>query len=297
MNDQEKILNRRQFFKYTFATGVGTAAVSYSPPSEAFAFTAAGIATGEAIGEATKPLIERGKDMLLDQYNQFIGAFLNASVETTASSGQNILTALQETLNSEISRGTAPMPSSCDRKAEGEQQYASTVNRDSIYETFYNTENLNYKEYIASTPVVNMESGFAYSWNSFGDGNIDDVATKANVVQFYLQLGYTDEFDKTGNTKNISSILRRKLARAILNNHLSNQLTDYHKTFAQRVDSTFHSEDWRHNISDLASPTPLAKELIMQIATENQVLYEILLSKQRLLTLDCLVAIAAIKNK
>ena len=232
--------------------------------------------------------------MVTEEFLDYMNSLMDFEVQAIAKTGDNVINAIKETDNSRTSRLVAPMPNICANYVYNQNSYERDVFSQSLKQTLNEKSNHNYKQLLSTRTDVDYLLGLAYSWNSFGDGDLTELNDKATVTQFYLQMAFINEDEHNFVSKNIGwneiapGILRRKLIRTVLNSHLTKVLTDYYRETVERIDTTYHSEEWRSYITSVANPVPLMKSLTIEKAFENKIQYEISLSKQKLLLLDCL---------
>lgn len=294
-------IDRRQFFKYAVGGAIAGGGVTYSSPSNAFAFTAAAIATGEQIGWMAKPLIDQGRDLLIESMKDLFSSTSGAVGHAISQSGDMKIKAIEQSWNTEWKRKTQPLGNECAYQEISELSIASAADDRSINLALNDKTKLRYKYAVTNELEVDYNTAISYAFNSRGDLKLDSSKRK-NLTTFYMHLGNIPTTYKLerelgiGWEKDAGKLIREQMIAAHLNRHLAGQLSNRHASIKLKIDGTYSSTPWRDSLNETSADLTMAQQLILLQAAQNEVLFEQLLSEQSLLTTDCMKALEKLES-
>ncbi|MFM2668578.1 twin-arginine translocation signal domain-containing protein [Vibrio mediterranei] len=294
-------MNRREFFKYTAAGAVLGATATYSKPSKAFAFTAAAIATGEKIGWGANPMIQAGKEMLQEQLRKLQTETTSAVINSIGQTAEMKSNALKEIYDNRISRALEPVRDNCIYDEINEQARQAVRNEMEYAEQFRVASKLNPANAVDADMSINFANAIGVATNSYGDSLVTDEEAK-NVHRFYTHASLSSVKPSTqtkglvGEGKLIAPELRLQLVTSFFQLHESQKLSNAFVGVREKVNATYQSDEWRQQINNTAGTASMSEELTHQLATQNELLFHLLILEQRSLVLECIQALNEIKQ-
>ncbi|EPT2758089.1 hypothetical protein ACVP6W_002342 [Vibrio cholerae] len=294
-------ISRRNFFKFSVLGGVGAYSMTYSPPSHAFGFTAAAIATGEKLGWATKPYIDAGVNYLMEQFKLSTEFNMQAIVIGLATAGDGILDSINEIGNNQIKLKTHQNPATCALKSNS-RSFNYTQNTNTELTKKYNDQFLGaYSVKIPNKINQDIHKAIDHIWN---DLSVDDtsISNIEQITELYLHLGYSSigvkeiNINSIGWLSDFTTKLRYSLLTAVLNRHQISKISQRIEPIRDYINSTYHSESWRLGINEIPSSVPAAKELLIQTGLANAIAYNLIISKQNILLTECLLSLEEMKR-
>lgn len=275
--------------------------MTYSPPSHAFGFTAAAISTGEELGWATKPYIDAGVNYLMEQFKLSTEFNMQAIVIGLATAGDGILDSINEIGNNQIKLKTHQNPATCALKSNS-RSFNYTQNTNTELTKKYNDQFLGaYSVKIPNKINQDIHKAIDYIWN---DLSVDDtsISNIEQITELYLHLGYSPvglkkiDVNSIGWLTDFTSKLRYSLLTAALNRHQISKISQRMNPISDYINSTYHSESWRSGVNEMPSNVPAAKELLIQTGLANAISYNLIISKQNILLIECLLSLEEMKR-
>ncbi|EKO3607049.1 hypothetical protein M6C35_001957 [Vibrio metschnikovii] len=285
-------MDRRTFFRYAAGGAILTGTGSYSSNSHAFAFTAAAIATGEKIGWGAKPFIDAGKEILIDMFMKMMNDATSSLINGISICHEQIYQSTADVFKEDWARKTLPLNTSCNYNELSKLGIQSTLNTKKLTDKLNHSITIDPDYATGSKALLDTGSALSYTLNSNGDAIWNDVAIK-NVSDYYSRLGYAPNLNAIHRLSNeqAASIARVALTKAVMNYHMAINLNNKQIDSFEKIKSTYQSEQWRKSLNETSAEISLIQESILQKATENQLLFENLISEQNSLLLECLSAI------
>lgn len=277
----ESSLNRRQFFKYAFVGSVGGAASTYSPKSHAFAFTAMAIATGEQIGWSAYPPMLAGGEYVKMLYKEMSNALGSSKIKAIYQGTDSIVEQFTTIDQLRYKGDIEPITDYCTYNDQSQISIAA-INKLSKL-----TSSIPLSYVASSNSVVDIEKGISLLLNDddpvpYSQSDVDAIS---GVIRCLNQGSATA---LSNNTSNVPKIFLNQMLHAISNHYIATKTTNLYQTHNAKVNATYHSESWRNALNLSAASVTLAGEYNVLQATNNRILFDILVEKQVGLLVRCL---------
>lgn len=278
-------VNRRQFFKYAIAGTVAGGGASYSPESNAFAFTAAAIVTGEKIGWAAYPPMVSGGEFVKRIYEEMSSAMDSTKIQSLYK-GFDAITE-QQSVHEQFcfSRSIEPITDFCTYSDQSAITISGLKKRDDLASAL-TEQNIRAGSHVAPSPLdigngvrilLNEEDPLAYSQEELGA-----------LTRMMFSLDPTLQQSRHPEYYNAPFIYRKILLHAVANYQVAGKATNAIQVHHKKVKATYHSGEWRESLNASSATTTLAAEYVVQLATENRLLFDILIARQIGLLIRCI---------
>lgn len=284
-----KEVSRRDFFRYSAAGLVTGSSLTYSPSSEAFAFTAAAIAAGEKIGWGAWPFMQSGRTILDNLYEQ-VTSISSGSIGNLigGTSDMNNL-ASTELFNNRLFASVKPIRDNCHYDTLSRSALSQRDDSRILSDQFSSATNLNYAGHMNATFDVDYKAALEHLNRT--NHNPINSSSASNVYRFYQHWAIFDVNNHKpvlNDAEEAAPALRRQLMTSYLNTHQADVLTDNFHSIRSKINTTYHDTAWRESLNGTVAEAALTEEYALQIATQNQLLFAQLIYEQRTVVLKAL---------
>lgn len=276
-------VSRRNFLKLIATGSFLGYSTTISAPSHAFGFTAAAIWSGEQIGALTKPIIESGKEWLLQEFGNLAKGNSAVTSKVMIQGFDLINKSLWESESYRFEREISPSQFFCTYSSEFEIGFQSERKRSELREMIYEVTNLDFKYALTRNPILDLQTLSALPFVGIDPNS--SPTEKAEVIQYFLHMGFynsPDELpslDKVYWHKSVPEELRAKLLQASLTQTTARCLAGAHKFNSSDL-KQYLSEEWRQEINSSISKITLLGEAIHLQAGKCRTLLELLESQK-----------------
>lgn len=282
--------NRRDFFRYAAGGALLTTTATYSPPSHAFAFTAAAILTGEKIGWAAYPPMQLGKKFVEMKYREMVRNSTATEIQTVYKGKDALIQALEAEEETEYGRKIEPITNFCSY-SDAAKSSLKKRNRRKMLTNDLNNANSSGNPAITSTSEIGL--GLSKYLDNIKPVNYTDIN---QMSKSFNKLGVYRHLISKPHYLEIPVYFRQQLLKSALNHELTSKLTNFYQSHNDKIDATYHSEKWREKLNNTSAEITLCIESVSQKAEENALLFDLLMAKQNTLLIRCLETIALLEK-